>query len=158
MSLSMHRILAVSVPLVFAAAIHTGAWANPANGADVLRAATDGQERRADEASVRACKHDSDSRQDNGRRWGRGHANDGDKDRGDHDRGHRARGDNDQGDRGRRNKDRDDDNDRSGSPPVSSHPGTTAPSSVPEPGVLGLFSLGLLGTVLAPRRRRTPLG
>ena len=172
MGLSKRKLLAVSVPMVFGAAIYTGAWANPAKGADVTVRVTDRQEGRADEGSVRECKHDSDQGQENGRRWGRGHANDGDKDRGDsdrsdHDRGHRGRADHERGDhdrgnndrdnRGRGDRDRDDDNDRAGSPPGSSHPSTT-PSSIPEPGTLALFGLGILGTALAQRRRRSTLG
>ena len=132
MNLSKRTIFAGTVPLVFVAAIHTSAWANPAKGADVIApASADRQEHRTDQGSARACKHDSDD----------------DKDRG----AHKDRGDNDQGD-----NDRDDDMARSGSPPGSSN--ATTPASVPEPATLALFGLGVLGTVLAQRRRRAIFG
>jgi hypothetical protein len=135
MSLSKRTILAGTVPLVFVAAIHTSAWANPAKGADML-AATDGQEHRADQGSARDFKHDSDD----------------DKDRG----AHKDGGDNDRNDSDRSNTNRGDDRDRSGSPPGSNNPGM--PVSAPEPETLALFGLGVLGTVLAQRRRRATLG
>ena len=144
MNLNKRTIFAGTVPLVFVAAIHTGAWANPAKGADVIApASADRQEHRTDQGSARACKHDSDDDKDRGAHKNRGAH----RDRG----AHKDRGDNDQGD-----NDRDDDRHLSGSPPGSSNAGT--PASVPEPGTLALFGLGILGTVLAQRRRRAILG
>jgi hypothetical protein len=150
MNLNKRTIFAGTVPLVFVAAIHTGAWANPAKGADVIApASADRQEHRTDQGSARACKHDSDDDKDRGAHKNRGAH----KDRGaDKERGaHKDRGDNDQGD-----NDRDDDRHLSGSPPGSINAGT--PASVPEPGTLALFGLGVLGNVLAQRRRRAILG
>ena len=144
MNPSKRTILAGTVPLVFVAAIHTSAWANPAKGADaIVPASTDRQEHRTDHGSARACKHDSDDDKDRGAHKDREAHKDRDA--------HKDRGDNDQGD-----NDRDDDGGRSGLPPGSSNAGT--PASVPEPGTLALFGLGFLGTVLARRRRRAILG
>jgi PEP-CTERM motif len=144
MNLNKRTILAGTVPLAFVAAIHTSAWANPAKGADVIApASTQRQEHRTDQGSARACKHDSDEDKDRRARKDRGAHKDRDA--------HKDRGDND-----RRDNDRDDYRDLSGSPPGSSNAGT--PASVPEPGMLALFGLGVLGTVLAQRRRRAILG
>ena len=62
MSLRTPRILAGSLPLVFVAAISTGAWASPARGGDEA-ASSDQQEHRADEGSAHKGKHESDPRQ-----------------------------------------------------------------------------------------------
>jgi hypothetical protein len=152
MSLRTRRILAGSLPLVFVAAISTGAWASPARGGDEA-GSSDQQEHRADEGSVPKGKNDSDRRQASEQGEEHGHANGADKHRhGDQDRHADKHPHNDH--------DGDDETvaptgGSGGSVPHVGSPGTDAPASVPEPGMLALLGLGVLGTMLSRHRRRS---